>query len=123
MRDAGGGITGTLFSATLALYGAWLAVIDDQWREGELHLLRLAPGAWFKPGDRCRFDAMPTEYGPVTLWTARSADGKTLEITWKPAFRDIAPKVIMHKPPVAGLRTLLVNGKRARSVSGLVMLD
>jgi hypothetical protein len=118
-----GGITGTLFSATLALYGARLSVIDDQWREGELHLLRLAPGAWFKPGDRCRFDAMPTEYGPVTLRTARSADGKTLEIIWKPVFRDAAPKVILRRPPVAGLRTLLVNGKLAKTVSGLVILD
>ena len=35
-----------------------LAAIDDQIREDELHLLRLMPAAWLKPGAACRFDAV-----------------------------------------------------------------
>lgn len=106
-----GGITGNVFAAPLALYAARLGVIDDQLRDGELHLLRLTPAAWLKPGDTCRFDAMPTEYGPVTLHTRVSKDGTTLDVTWKPAFRVKPPRVILHVPPVQGLRRLRVNGK------------
>jgi hypothetical protein len=117
-----GGVTGNVFSAPLALYAARLAVIDDQLRDGELHLLRLAPAAWLKPGDRCRFEAMPTEYGPVTLKAERSADGGTLAIEWKPSFRDHAPKVLLHCPPLPELRRLLVNGKTVKPGRGPCVL-
>jgi hypothetical protein len=106
-----GGVTGNVFAAPLALYAARLAVIDEQLKEGELHLLRLMPAAWLKPGAACRFDAMPTEYGPVTLRTAMAKDGKTLDVEWKPAFRDAAPAVFLHRPPVSGLTRIRLNGR------------
>jgi len=117
-----GGITGNVFASPLAIYMARLAVIDDQLKEGELHLLRLAPLAWLKPGDKCRFDKMPTEFGPVTLHTRVSKDGKTLTLDWRPAFRDRPKKIILHVPPVPGLQTVLVNGEAVQAKGGKVML-
>jgi len=68
--------------------------------------------AWLKPGAVARFDAIPTEFGPVTLLTKVSRDGKTLAVTYRPKFRHPPSKVWLHIPPVAGLRTVLVNGRR-----------
>ena len=109
-----GGITGTVFSAPLAIYLARLAVVDDQIRPDELHLLRLMPLAWLKPGAESRFDAMPTEYGPVSLHTRCSRKGKKLWITWEPAFRTSPARVWLHIPPVPGLEQVIVNGVPAR---------
>lgn len=117
-----GGITGTVFASPLAIFLARLAVVDDQLHEGELHLLRLAPLAWLKPGDRCRFDKLPTEYGPVTLCTRVTKDGKTLHVIWRPAFRAQPKKVVLHLPPLPGLETVLVNGKAMRAKGGKVTL-
>lgn len=107
-----GGITGTVFSASLAAYMARLAVIDDLQAPGELHLLRMLPPAWVAAGKICRFEKMPTEYGPVTLTTQRSSDGKTLDIQFKPAFRKgiKPPSVKVHLPAVDGLKTVRING-------------
>lgn len=106
-----GGITGNVFSAPLALYLARLAVIDDQLKPGELHLLRLMPLAWLKPGAVSRFESMPTEFGPVTLIVTVAKDGQALDITWKPTFRGAAPRVILHTPPLPGLQRLTLNGQ------------
>jgi len=109
-----GGITGNAFTAPLAIYLARLAVIDDELVENELHLLRLMPLAWLKPGATAAFEKIPTEFGPVTLQTKVSADGQTLHVTFKPAFRKgVTPsKIVLHVPPINGLRRLIVNGKR-----------
>ena len=117
-----GGITGTVFASPLAIYLARLAAVDDQLKEGELHLLRLAPLAWLQPGDKCRFDKLPTEYGPVTLRTRVSKDGKTLHVTWRPAFRATPKKVVLHIPPMPGLETVLVNGEAVQAKGGKVIL-
>lgn len=109
-----GGITGTVFASPLAIYLARLAVIDDQLREGELHLLRLVPLAWLKAGDRCRFDHLPTEFGPVTLHTRVSRDGTALSLDWRPAFRAPPRKVVLHVPPLPGLESVRVNGATAQ---------
>jgi len=108
-----GGITGNVFSAPLGIYMARLAVIDDQIADGELHLLRLVPLAWLKPGDVSRFESMPTEFGPVTLRTKMSKDGKALAVEFKPDFRAEPRRVVLHVPPVAGLKKMTVNGKQA----------
>ena len=109
-----GGVTGNAFSAPLAIYLSRLAVIDDELVENELHLLRLMPLAWLKPGAASAFEKMPTEFGPVTLLTKVSADGQTLAVTFKPAFRKgAAPaRIRLHVPPIPGLKRLVVNGKR-----------
>lgn len=106
-----GGVTGTVFSASLAAYMARLSVIDDLHTADELHLLRMAPPAWLAPGKTCRFEKMPTEYGPVTLITQRSADGAKLDIQFKPAFRNEtkAPRVKAHLPAADGLKTVRIN--------------
>jgi hypothetical protein len=108
-----GGITGNVFSAPLAIYMARLAVVDDQFEAGKLHLLRLMPLAWLKPGAEARFERLPTEFGPVTLRTKVSVDGRTLEVVFKPAFPpgEATAHIVIHRPPIPGLKRLTVNGK------------
>jgi hypothetical protein len=116
-----GGITGNVFSAPLAIYMARLAMIDDQIKPDELHLLRLMPDAWLRPKARCEFDTLPTEYGPVTLHTAMDAKGTTLSVTFKPRFRKAPKKVVLHLQ--SGIKYLVVNGrKRPVKKAGEVIL-
>jgi hypothetical protein len=105
-----GGITGNVFAAPLAVYMARLAVIDDQWREDELHLLRFLPKAWCVPGTPAVFDALPTEFGPVSLRLELSADGTTLDVTFRPAWRRAPKRTVLHTLLPAGLKFLRVNG-------------
>ncbi|MBI3910593.1 MAG: hypothetical protein HY320_06635 [Armatimonadetes bacterium] len=131
-----GGITGTVFSATLAIYLARLSVVDDQIETNALHLLRLTPLAWLQSDQETIFENVPTEFGPVTLRFALSPDRKTLQVSFGAALRGTpkrvvlppAPlefyhqghaalrgtpkRVVLHVPPVEGLTTLLLNGKR-----------
>jgi hypothetical protein len=90
-----------------------LAVIDDQIKEDELHLLRLFPLVWLQAGAEAVFEKMPTEFGPVTLKTKVSPDGKALEVIFRPEFnlKSAPAKVVLHRPPLPGLRRLWVNGK------------
>lgn len=118
-----GGITGNVFAAPLAIYLARLAMIDDAIAPGELHLLRLAPLAWLKPGDEGVYEKIPTIYGPVTLRTRVSRDGTTLDVTYTAAFRHAPARTVLHTPPLPGLRCLRVNGRdldmrRSRTVLG-----
>ncbi|HTL16249.1 MAG TPA: hypothetical protein VL793_03380, partial [Patescibacteria group bacterium] len=82
-----GGITGNVFAASLAAYLARLAVVDDQLRAGELHLLRLMPLAWLAPGGKGVFRSIPTEHGPLSLTTRLSTDSQKLMIEFEPRFR------------------------------------
>ena len=109
-----GGITGNVCSAPLAIYLARLAVIDDQLSPDELHLLRFMPLAWLSRDQPAMFRNVPTEFGPVTLETRLSRDGKTLNVTYKPAFRNPPRKVWLHIPQVEGLKTLKLNDKAIR---------
>lgn len=107
-----GGVYGVLFGHGLATYLARLSVIDDQVEERALHLLRLAPRAWLLPGRWTRFDRMPTELGPVTLHFRVARDGKTLEVRLRAAFRFLPRKVVLHVPPLEGVRAVRLNGSR-----------
>jgi len=109
--ESRGGITGNVFSAPLAVYLSRLAVIDDQIEPGTLHLLRIVPLVWLRADRETRFERMPTEFGPVTVNTRLSRDGKTLEVTYKASFRRPPKKVMLHVPPVAGLKAVTVNGR------------
>jgi hypothetical protein len=109
-----GGITGNVFSAPLAIYLARLAVIDDQLLPGELHLLRLMPLAWSSPNKSAIFRNIPTEFGPITLATRLSANGKTFNITYHPMFRIPPRNVWLHIPPVEGLKMVKLNDKVIR---------
>jgi len=107
-----GGITGTLFAAPLPIYLARLAMVDDQIKEGELHLLRLVPRAWLQAKQETKFENLPTEFGPVSLKVRLSRDGKTLTVTFKPEFRQAPARIVLHVPPVPDVRQVIVNGKK-----------
>ena len=110
-----GGITGNVFASSLAIYLARLAVIDDQLRPDELHLLRLMPLAWLPPGKRAVFRQVPTEHGLVTVETRLSSDSRTLEVVYRPQLRSRLSQVWLHIPPVPGLKFVRVNGKKVWS--------
>jgi len=113
VSESRGGQHANIFWAPTALF-ARLAVIDDQIAENELHLLRLVPLSWLRTDREARFEKMPTEFGPVTLRVKLGADGDELQVAFKPQFRVKPAKVILHAPPVQGLKRIVVNGKRAR---------
>jgi len=94
-----------------SVYLARLAVIDDQIRENELHLLRLAPLAWLATDRDARFLNIPTCFGPVDL-VARLADGgKTLRVRFSDRFRERPGRVVLHIPPLEGLERIRLDGR------------
>jgi hypothetical protein len=94
-----GGITENVFAGTLAVDLARRAVVDDEIEPGSLHLMRLTPLAWISRTEQTRFENMPSEFGPVTIKWQLSADGRTLNVDYKPEFRR-PPKVVqLHLPP------------------------
>ena len=105
--ESRGGITSNIcFLPALTL--ARLAVIDDQIKDNELHLLRLVPLAWLADKGS-RFDNMPTEFGPIDLRVKLS--GKELQVTFTGRFRTKPSKVVLHIPPVTGLKSISLNGR------------
>ncbi len=96
-----------LAAATLMVYLARLAVVDDQIQEGSLHLLRMTPAAWLE-GNGSTFERLPTEFGPVSIDVRRSSE--TLYVDFAPEFRSAPESVVLHVPPVAGLAAAIVNG-------------
>jgi hypothetical protein len=117
-----GWINDNLFTISTVAHMVRLCVVDDQYRPDELHLLRLVPLAWLTPGARCRFEKIPTEFGPATLLTAMSADGKTLDVTYKPSFRFPPKKAVLHAPPVPGLKWIRINGERQPAKGAIALL-
>lgn len=105
-----GGITGV----TPCLPGAWLvrlAVVDDQIRDNELHLLRLCPLAWLTTDKEASFERLPTEFGPLTLKVKLADGGKTLRVAFSPRFRITPQRVMLHVPPLEGLSSVVFNDK------------
>jgi hypothetical protein len=121
MCETRGGITG-LTPACPQIWLARLAVIDDQLGRDELHLLRLLPTAWCRPGQTAVFDNMPTEFGPVSLRVALSRDGATLDVAFRPVFRSAPAKILLYRPVLEGLKHLRVNGKIVATKAGKVEL-
>jgi len=107
-----GGITGTVFSASMAIYLARLSVLDDESHDNELHLLRLVPLAWLQKDKELIMENMPTIYGPVTLRGKLSEDGSALNLEYKADFRVEPSRVVLHQPPLEGLREIYLNGER-----------
>ena len=114
-------IQGTLFAYPLAFYLAKLSVIDDQISYGDLHLMRLCPHAWISSEEETRFENMPTEFGPVNLKFRRSADGKTLNVTFNADWREKPNKIILHVPQMIGLETIVVNGQQYSGVQEIAV--
>lgn len=111
-----GGVTGTVFSAPLATYLTRLCLLDDTWRDDELHLLRMSPERWLEhPG--LNLVRIPTEHGPVTLQAAISKNGGKLDIRYKPEFFAPPRKVVLHVPQVDGVKEIRLNGKLIKGKS------
>jgi len=117
-----GGVTGIPCAAATAAFVARLAVVDDELKPDELHLLRLVPEAWLAPGKASRFVRMPTTFGPVTLRTRRSRDGKTLTIDVKPRYHHAPNKTIVHVPRLEGVETVTVHGEEIAATKRTVRL-
>ncbi|MFC1537540.1 hypothetical protein ACFL4P_01800 [Gemmatimonadota bacterium] len=111
------GIYGNVFATPLLADLVRLAVIDDIIRDGELHLMRLAPLAWIKKGFETKFEKMPTEYGPLSLSFRLSEDGRQLYFSLESEFRTQPEKLVLHVPPVPGLDKISVNEKVYRLTS------
>ncbi|HWQ92244.1 MAG TPA: hypothetical protein VN673_11275, partial [Clostridia bacterium] len=94
-----------------SVYLARLSVIDDQIKEDELHLLRLAPLAWLRTDRPARFQKIPTCYGPVDLTFKLADGGKTLEVQFSGKLRHKPARVVLHSPPLPGLSKIRANGK------------
>ncbi len=109
-----GGITGNIFTALMGSLLVRLAMIDDEWRDRELHLLRFMPLAWLGNGEEAIFERIPTMYGPVTLKTKMSRDGKRLDVTFAPQFRTKPAKIVLHMPPFDRRVALKINGRPAK---------
>jgi hypothetical protein len=97
--------------ALLPLYLARLSVIDDQIKENELHLLRLIPLAWVQTAKETKFENMPTEFGPATVRVKLSKDKKKLQVIFKEKFWEQPKRIILHVPPLKGLRQITLNNK------------
>jgi hypothetical protein len=106
-----GGISGTVCTHPLAIWAARLAVIDDQLERGKLHLLRLVPRAWCRAEQETIFAQIPTEFGPVTIRFQLADQGRVLAVHWEPQFRRPPQAVVIHAPPVEGLREIRVHGR------------
>jgi hypothetical protein len=117
-----GGIGGTLFSVCLPIDLARLAVIDDQIKVDELHLLRLVPLAWLKSDVQTKFVQMPTEFGPVTLEFQLQQSAKQLRVSFESRFRRAPRQVILHVPPLDTLQEVTVNGKTFQAKAGDVLV-
>jgi hypothetical protein len=107
----------------LGFYLAKLSVIDDQISDGDLHLMRLCPHAWITSKEETRFEKMPTEFGPVNLKFRRSADGKTLNVSFSAEWREKPRKIILHVPQMPGLEKTVVNGKTYKGVNTEINLN
>ena len=121
------GMQGNQFAFPVGFILARLAVIDDLISEGDLHLLRFCPLAWLKSDYKTRFLRMPTEFGPVDLETQLSEDGRTLYVTfshsWGSGLGQTPPReVVLHVPPVPGLKSVRVNGKKYSASKGEIHL-
>src|SRR5438105_1925353 len=101
----------TAAGSELALWLGRLAVIDDEVKPGELHLLRLVPRAWLRTDRDTRFERIPTTSGPVDLRFRLADGGETLDVSFTARFRGAPPRVFIHAPPVPSLRRLRVGGR------------
>ena len=112
------GIYGNVCASPMLVDLIRLAVLDDTLRENELHLLRLVPSAWLRTDRATRFENMPTEFGPVTLSFSLQDEGRRLDVSLEPRFRQAPAQVVLHVPPVNGLREVTINGRIEKAKPG-----
>jgi hypothetical protein len=117
-----GGVSGTLFSVPLPIELARLAAIDDQLEPNQLHLLRLVPLAWLRADRPTGFERIPTEFGPVTLQFQLKENGHRLLVTFKPQFRHDPQSILLHVPPLDGLREVAIGDRLHTTHPGNVIM-
>jgi len=54
---------------------------------------------------------MPTEFGPVSLRVKLASRGSELKVQFSGRYRERPAKVVLHVPPVPGLKKITLNGK------------
>ncbi|HWR14108.1 MAG TPA: hypothetical protein VN577_04735 [Terriglobales bacterium] len=116
------GIQATQCVPYVAFALARLSVLDDEFREGELHVLRICPLAWITTDRETKFENMPTLYGVVDLSFKLSKGRKELVVSFKGKWREKPPRVVLHAPPVPGLTSVTVNGVR-QTTRGQVIVE
>ncbi|HVX45098.1 MAG TPA: hypothetical protein VHC49_14510 [Mycobacteriales bacterium] len=102
------GMYGNLCSTGLIFWLIRHAVIDEDLVEGEMQLLRLVPLAWIGSEEETVFADMPTRHGPVSLRFRRS--GEDLIVDFTACWHHAPERVVLHTPPLPGLRRIVVNG-------------
>lgn len=55
---------------------------------------------------------MPTIFGVVNLRFKTSKDGKNLNVAFNGTWREKPNRITLHIPPVAGITSVTVNGRR-----------
>jgi hypothetical protein len=105
-----GGMSGLQCVGAVAVNMIRLSVVDDQIEPDSLHLLRLVPLAWVTREKPTKFVNMPTEFGPVSLQFQLSTDEKTLNVSFSKRFRTPPKTIVLHTPPILGLKKVVVNG-------------
>ena len=111
--ESRGGITGNILWVPV-VHHARMAVIDDEIVGGELHLLRLCPLAWLRTDKESIFENMPTKFGVVNLRAKLGAGGKDLQVSFSDKFRRKPLSVVLHVPPVPGLKSVTLDGKQVK---------
>ena len=104
-------IYGNLFSYPLIVWSLIHAVIDDTLADGEVHLLRLCPKAWLTTEETTEFEQVPTKYGPVTVRFTLARHGEELRVDASWSWHHRPRRVVLHVPPIAGIKTVRVNGR------------
>lgn len=102
-------IYGTVFVAPLMTWCMRQSVVDDQLEQDKLHLLRLVPLAWVSKTEDTVFENMPTNYGPVDLRWRLSDNGEVLDVRFAGKWREKPGNILMHSPPIEGLKEIVVN--------------
>ncbi|SDS49726.1 hypothetical protein [Jiangella sp. DSM 45060] len=104
------GMSGNLSTSALIVWHLLKAVIDAELTDGQVHLLRLCPLSWLSETDQTVFERVATEHGPVDLRFKLADGGARLDVEFEGHWHADAPEVLLHLPPLDGLRTVRVNG-------------
>lgn len=105
------GIQATQCPLYTAFTLARLAVLDDQLKDGELHLLRLCPLAWISAEQETKFENMPTLYGLVDLAFRLGKQAGELQVRFRHQWKERTPRVVLHVPTSSDVRAIVVNGR------------
>lgn len=100
------GVSGNCFTHGAALMLLRMTLANES--GSDLHLLRMAPLAFFEgSGLECR--NLPSRFGPLSLRARWEESTATLHIAFRKPARPGLRRVVLHVPPLPGLRQVNVN--------------